>query len=193
MLVPPKRPMVRPMNPESWRAIRNNIFDGNPEDHFKNTSLHLSFTDYYIPLYQQSIHHQDNQVWFWESIVSVHDSGAWVGDLDILQSLRYCQIDRIKSTSCSHADQKVPECDLISVEGWEDILDLPQRPVVIRAHGNWIARLATTALISSLLKVRGNWSVRICPSNLCWNCRRELLFNEQEVVGDDEENYAYIF
>ncbi|KAJ8067786.1 hypothetical protein OCU04_003384 [Sclerotinia nivalis] len=87
MLVSPKDCITRSKDPLAWSVVTNHAFNGVAEDHFGKTSLHLSFTEYYVPLIQNVVHGQDNQVFFLESVVSVHDSGAWVGDVNILDAL----------------------------------------------------------------------------------------------------------
>ena len=50
MLAPPQAPLIRPDDPESWRVINHINFDGSLENSFPETSLHLSFTEYEVPL-----------------------------------------------------------------------------------------------------------------------------------------------
>jgi hypothetical protein len=170
MLVPPKNPIMRPKDPSSWRVVSNSDFNGRAEDHFGKTSLHLSFTEYYVPLYQNAGHGQDNQIFFLESVVSVHDSGVWVGDVDILRALEGGQVQRMGILPCNHTDQVQFTTHMISAEGWDDVLDPPNENLVIRGNGNWVARLAATAILSQSLP-RDDWSgITICPNSVCWSC-----------------------
>jgi hypothetical protein len=84
MLVPPSNLLIRSVGPEKWNVINHTDFDGKDEDNFKGTSLHLSFTEY-NPSVNLGLHGaQDAEVFMLESIVSVHDRGMWIADLDIL-------------------------------------------------------------------------------------------------------------
>lgn len=77
MLIPPQNPRVREPKLESWNLINHADFNGTTEDCFKNTTLHLSFTGYEIPIDTSSHGHQDVEVFLIESLVSVHDQGQW--------------------------------------------------------------------------------------------------------------------
>lgn len=78
MLISPQNPRVREQTIDSWCLINHADFDGTTEDCFKNTTLHLSFTGYEIPI-GTGIHGcQDIEVFLLESLVSVHDQGHWV-------------------------------------------------------------------------------------------------------------------
>ncbi|KAI9690167.1 MAG: hypothetical protein M1822_009128 [Bathelium mastoideum] len=176
LLVPPQNPIQRPSDPGSWKVIGDKTFDGHPEDRFKKTSLHLSFTEYYVPLYQNTGHGQDSQIHFLESVISVHDSGAWIGDVNILQALQDSRVHRMGVFSCGHKSPTTYGGKMVSVESWEDILDPAEERFVIRANGNWVARLAATAILtqslpdpSSRLGALGG-DIVICPNSVCWMC-----------------------
>jgi hypothetical protein len=130
MLVPPQNPITRPKDPSSWKVITNCEFNGRAEDHFGKTSLHLSFTEYYVPLYQNASHGQDNQIFFLESVISVYDSGVWVGDVDILRALEDAQVHRMAILPCNHVDDVQYTTKMISAEGWDDILDPPPKKIL---------------------------------------------------------------
>ena len=87
MLILPKELMTRELNPASWENIGAETFNGRAEDTFKQTTLHLSFTEYTFPIFDGTSGGHDVQVSFVESLVSVHDRGTWVGDVDILGAL----------------------------------------------------------------------------------------------------------
>ncbi len=50
MLVPPQAPRIRAIDPSLWRLVNHSPFNDKLEDCFSNTSLHLSFTEYEVPL-----------------------------------------------------------------------------------------------------------------------------------------------
>ena len=177
MLVPPQNPITRPKDPSSWKVITNCEFNGRAEDHFGKTSLHLSFTEYYVPLYQNASHGQDNQIFFLESVISVYDSGVWVGDVDILRALEGAQVHRMAILPCNHVDDVQYTTKMISAEGWDDILDPPNENFVIRASGNWVARLAATAILSQSLPKEDWAAITVCPNSFCWSCNFQFERN----------------
>lgn len=81
MLVPPQAPLIRSVDHSSWRLINHYPFDGELEDSFKDTSLHLSFTEYEVPL-KVLVGAVDAEASMLETLVSVHDRGKvrLVGD-----------------------------------------------------------------------------------------------------------------
>ncbi|KAF2230757.1 hypothetical protein EV356DRAFT_519402 [Viridothelium virens] len=188
LLVPPASPMMRPSDPASWKIVSDKIFDGHAEDHFRRTSLHLSFTAYYVPLYVHGGHGQDNQIHILESVVSVYDSGVWVGDVDILHALEDSRIYRISPRSCDRRQHTDYPGNLISAESWEDILDPPRERFVIRASSNWVARLASTAVLAQSLprdpsSLGGTGpGIVICSNNVCRSCNG-LVSHIPEKIG----------
>lgn len=173
LLIPPRNPMLRSINPSSWKVISTTLFNGMPEDHFGSTSLHLSFTEYYVPLYQNGEQGQDSQIYFLESVVSVHDSGQWVGDINILEAFENSLVNQLFALSCDHPEQtdQSKHCStMVSAERWDDVLDPPSEAFVIRANGNWIARLATTAMLTQILPKGTTENITICPLRVCWKC-----------------------
>ena len=166
--------MVRPVDSSLWRLASTTAFDGSQEDYFGSTSLRLSFTEYYVPMHLTGKRNQDGQVFYLESYVSVYDSGKWVGDIDILQALSNRNVRRTRS-KCTHAPaielELATNSGLISAESWHDILDPPVETFVVRAHGNWVARLAVSAMLPLILprsSLQG--VVVICPRWWCWDC-----------------------
>ncbi|KAI9804045.1 MAG: hypothetical protein M1833_000326 [Piccolia ochrophora] len=159
MLVPPPAPRIRPLDNEKWRQISHAPFNGELEDHFQHTSLHLSFTEYKVALPVGDTGAIGVEVQLVESLVSVHDSGGnWVADLDVLGSLNKVrfqhQLDHRHIRNCNHScnpkePQRKTSHRYISVDNWEELLDSPEgitegnSTAVVRAYGNWLARLAT--------------------------------------------------
>ena len=109
-----------------------------------------------------------------ESLVSVHDRGEWVADLDVLGSLSDPFLQRLDNCSCSQRASKQRRTKLISLNIWEELLDSPnhrEKAGVVGAHGNWIARLAATCI--SIQK--GHRTVLISKSPMCSTCVDEIL------------------
>lgn len=117
MLISPQSPMIRDIEPGSCKLINNTKFNNLEEDHFGRTSLHLSFTDYYRPLDLSLRGEQDIRVGLLECIISVHDAGKWVADVDILAAVQSAKIDRISDQSllCGSSDDSHPS-EVISLE-----------------------------------------------------------------------------
>lgn len=165
--------MIRPVDSSSWRVASTTAFNGSQENHFVSTSLHLSFTEYYVPVHPNSQQNQDSQIFYLESYVSVYDSGKWVGDINIIQALSSPNVARTHSI-CRHAPESESRIEidtgLVSAESWYDILDPPVEKFVVRAHGSWVARLAASAMLIQTLTLDDLEGVVICPRWWCWSC-----------------------
>ena len=148
MMIPPPQPRIRPLS-DSWLLVQHAAYDGKLEDSFHNTSLHLSFTTYELPLATRRDGGVDAEVMLVESLVSVYDRGNKVADLDVLGSLSKPLLQRLDECACSQRASKQLRTRLISIDNWEELLDSPnhcEKAGVVRAHGNWIARLAATCI-----------------------------------------------
>lgn len=169
VLIPPETtPRMRRVDSSSWQVVSHATFDGRTEDAFASSTLHLSFTDYVLPI-DVGVHgFRDFEIYFLESVVSVHDRGQWVADLDILGQLdssRLCRVDE----PCPHGDEAhggvAGNPKMTSVDHWEEILDGPDGVGVVRSANNWTARLAATALCLQM-----GHDTMILPSSFCWKC-----------------------
>lgn len=49
-LIPPRSPIVRELNSESWTVVNHEPFNGKLEDYFRSTTLHLGFSGYEFPM-----------------------------------------------------------------------------------------------------------------------------------------------
>lgn len=148
MMIPPPQPRIRPLS-DSWLLVQHAAYDGKLEDCFHNTSLHLSFTTYELPLATGRHGGVDAEVTLVESLVSVYDRGNKVADLDVLGSLSSPFLQRLDECTCSQKASKRLRTRLISIDNWEELLDSPnhrEKVCVVRAHSNWIARLAATCI-----------------------------------------------
>ena len=72
MLVPPQAPLIRKAELGTWRLVNHYAFDGKVEDSFRETSLHLSFTEYEIPL-SVPVGAVDADATMLETLVSAYD------------------------------------------------------------------------------------------------------------------------
>jgi len=165
-LVPPSSPRLVEYDLTSWNLVNHLPFDGAFEDNFSATSLHLSFTDFELPLDVGVRGLRDTLVVILESLVSVNDGGKHLGDIDILSlfSSQYVVfIGSCSHTTTTHSDSTVQ--NLISIDCWAEFLDLPKATGIVRAHGNWQARLAIAAASSQRKK-----RTLILPRNPCVRC-----------------------
>jgi hypothetical protein len=171
MLISPQHTKTRKLDSGSWKVINHAPYNGKPEDCFKSTSLHLSFTPYTQPINIGDHGLQDTEVYFIESVVSVHDREKWVADIDILKTLASPLFSRlVVCSNCTHIDDgSLPE--LISVDNWEELLDMEKAVSgVVRARANWLARLAAAAI-----SIKQGQRTVVLPNSVCWGYVRESL------------------
>lgn len=165
--------MVAPLEP-SIRApgydislVDHNLYDGRRIDTFQGISLHLSFTRWKMPVFWESNGEIDQQIFLLESVISVQDKGRWVADLDVL-CLEQNAVE-ILEFGCNCNPDEVPEDkDIASLDSWDELLDAPPAVGVVRASGNWAARLS----IASALVQKGYSHCAVLVANetrgICW-------------------------
>ncbi|KAK8091902.1 hypothetical protein PG997_002263 [Apiospora hydei] len=196
ILTSPSNLMVRKLDPAAWR-IESSAFDGVPLDQFSNTSLHLSLTDWEVPLVQfQSVGQRNADVNVIEAVISVRDAGKWVADVDICRALVSKQLERQShsnsgSNGCTHVSQEhsgegrplVSERDgeLLSIETWDQVLDDTEGPAVVRCYDNHIARLAIISMLCQHSKAAGR-PVVICHKTTCWKCHAKRNRQTRDVT-----------
>ncbi|RFN52064.1 hypothetical protein FIE12Z_3616 [Fusarium flagelliforme] len=169
MLIPPKEPQIRKAE-NDWRVINHNEFDGNLEDSFEASSLHLGFTEYVLPIDVGSHGNRDIEVYFLESVVSLHDRGTWVADLDVLGQVHNHSLAIVKST-CTHDEPHNARTSVIRnpgftmVDNWDEMLDSPGNASIVRSKDNWVGRLSAMALSLQL-----GHPTMILPNRFCWEC-----------------------
>lgn len=167
--------MISDLDDSDWRVCSETEFDGKPEDLFSATSMHLSFTNFYKPYIQtDSFRTQDAQIFFQEAIISVHNRGVWIGDIDILGTLSSPLKQILPPLPCTGRHDEASLRRHLSLEKWEDVIEPRPLPGVIRAHGNWLARLAIVALSIQARAARGDKSlitaIGVVPSHCCICC-----------------------
>ena len=169
LLVPPVSPRIKSSEIDKWTLINHSEFYGNftPRNLFKNTSLHLSFTGSSLPLDIGYSGKQDVEAYVLESLVSVHEGGSWIADLNVLSAVNRNLFQPLRP--CNHqANAPPPEKKAISIENWTEFLERPQRYSVVQAHKNWQARLAATTI--SIMQEHGTMVV---SDKFCWTCIRD--------------------
>ena len=179
MLIPPQNPRIRTYDLSAWKLINHTPFDGQLEDSFQATSLHLTFTDYVLPIDTNSHGGRDTEIYFLESLVSLHDRGIWVADLDILGMMGRFELWRVAVGRCSGPRKcgtspvsVMGTSHLTMIDNWMELLDRLDKPsnaTIFRSRGNWIGRLAGTAL-----SLQGGCKTIVFPNEFCWSCLRTL-------------------
>jgi hypothetical protein len=174
VLVPPGEPKCRARNDESWFHVNHLPFDGKLENCFQQTTIHLAFTAYELPL-SDGTHGQhiiDRPASLVETVVSVHDRGEWIADLDVMSALNERKFNsrHLASLNCgcrNHNSKKrkstptfeeifdTKDALLMSIDNWDEFLDLPSGSVlIVRAYQNWLARLAFTVMSVNMARRR---------------------------------------
>ncbi|KAH8597426.1 hypothetical protein B0O99DRAFT_507860 [Bisporella sp. PMI_857] len=178
-LICPPEVKIREADPEQWMSINHNKFDGQLDDCFQNTSLHLSFTEYEFPVDSghASRHIIDRSAILLESLISLFDGGKWVAEVDILKTASStcdgnCRLKNWKETTLKPTS---PDYQLaaVSVENWDELIESPTTGVIaVRAHKNWLARLAAMAVS----RKQGYYPV-ILPEDPCWSCCAKVIMS----------------
>ncbi|CVL04921.1 uncharacterized protein FMAN_12946 [Fusarium mangiferae] len=173
LLIPPKTPMIMKLEETSWRVMSSSEFDGKSENYFPKTSMHLSFTEYYVPLVQSGdVQEQDSQVFLLESVVSIYDAGRWIGDVDVLKCLASPLVSYMPEISCRGNHPGYKFVGISSLETWDDVLDPPLGDGIIRAQGSWLARLAIVTIFVEAQEATDGERISVLSSNTCWGCSR---------------------
>lgn len=165
-MVPPADPMKRPRNIHSFRDIVHRPFEGHLQNNFGTTSLHLSFTTAEIPLTDKFSGLKDDELYLLETLLSVHEGGRWVADLDVQGSLSSPRYRRLLG-KCEHSENSIAITQAVScIDSWAELLEPPETQFsIVRACGDWQARLATFSVAVSAEK-----DIIILPDTLCWQC-----------------------
>ncbi|KAF8851387.1 hypothetical protein BDZ45DRAFT_679169 [Acephala macrosclerotiorum] len=199
LLLPPPEPKILKRSSANWSVIDHGTFDGTPEDGFQKTSIHLSFTEYEFALKvgNRDRHIIDRPINLLETLVSVYDGSRWVADLDILEALdamRYriggsrakcipphrisdelkLACEKRPRTKFQEARHLYPLSTIITIDNWDELLDPPgyeeSQVMVVRAHKNWLARLA----LATVCWKKGLKTI-VASDTTCWPCMSLLL------------------
>ncbi|KAG9185468.1 hypothetical protein G6011_08012 [Alternaria panax] len=173
LLVAPVEPRVRELS-NSYNLVPHEPYDFKREDNFRETSLHLSFTDWTLPLATEVSRMIDHDAHVVEAVISVHDRGRWVGDIDILEVDFRNMLRFEPMTPCQGDHTQDCDFDYTSIDSWEELLDEPNSVGVFRAHGNWAARLAAVSVLSRSEVAGHNFGV-LGPELFCLRCLEEEL------------------
>jgi hypothetical protein len=158
LIVPPDL-KIREAELEHYRQINHMPFEGHPQDSFRPTSVHLSFTDYAMPLVTQNEnrHIIDRPASLIETLISAYDQRAWVADLDIIKAVSHrtgqleqnnsfqrlichCEESSRPRNQSAFADlvrrlqglrDWQPETIMTNIDNWDEILDPPQSGICV--------------------------------------------------------------
>ena len=169
LLVAPVEPKIRSLGNE-FNLVEHAIYDGQREDNFKGTSLHLSFTDWTLPLEVKGAEGRtiDQEAYIVESVISVMDSGKWVADLDNI-CIDFKALTKLRvGHQCPGHPNGNTDYDYTSLDSWEEFLDGPTTVGIFRAHGNWAARLAAVSILSQ--QGQAHSIGLIGPETFCLEC-----------------------
>ena len=149
LLVAPQNPKIRPQK-DDYNVVTHARYDSKRENNFGETTLHLSFTDWSLPIPIKGMRTIDQDVQIIESVISVRDRGAWVADLDVIGVDFDALTKFVPTGKCSERHEQEPEYEYTSLDSWEELLDYPESVGIFRAHGNWVARLAAVSIIHQM-------------------------------------------
>ena len=167
MMIPPQARRIRSAETDSWEQSNHAPFDGNLEDCFQNTSLHLSFTQYTLPIDTGTHGAQDTETFLIESPISIYDRERWVADVDVLGLFQSKHFSRYH-TDCAHPEDGKHYSGLITIDNWEELLDREEFHSVVRAYKNPQARLAT-----AIISARQGHQTVVVSGAACWSCIRK--------------------
>ncbi|KAI0895956.1 hypothetical protein F4806DRAFT_502786 [Annulohypoxylon nitens] len=191
MLIPPTNLNLAKTELDAWKVISHDRFSGKCSDSFGQTSVHLSFTGYEQSIASTVLHGaRDLVACYLETAVSVFDGRKWIGDMDILHTLYGKDITRVsRAPECNHtATDCHPIDSWVSINSWEELLELPsKRNVIITAHGNPLSRLATAAVC--LQKYGRSVRCLLLPPDIC--CYR-CAIGDSTAINQDERRLVFI-
>ena len=168
-MVPPTAPLLKEVTISEWPNISRNTYDGKPRDCFPGTSIHLSFTGARDPISMEFSGAQDDKVFVLETLISVHDNGKWIGDLNPMEAFRSSSAMTLLPACRNeqeHSTGRGPDDEMTSIENWSELLDVPESVCsVIQTRANWQAQFAAVC-ISNAFK----YNTILMPGRPCWKC-----------------------
>ncbi|KAH7327499.1 hypothetical protein BKA65DRAFT_68138 [Rhexocercosporidium sp. MPI-PUGE-AT-0058] len=195
LLMNTPKPEIRERELENWKQINHHPFRGNLENCFGETTVHLSFSGYDMPLAtQENDRYIDRPANLVETLVSVYERGKWVADLDIILStplpeapmlsyvrrvhcvghqsaLQYNDCQKRPRFTVEEVVKKYNLPKTISADNWDEVLEPPRNGILVaRAHDNWLARYALTCVCMQL-----GFKTLLLPREPCWSCCAHAL------------------
>lgn len=186
LILLPKSPIHREPDLDTWELVNHAKFKGAYEDSFKGTSLHLSLTGYEQTLNIGKHGGREKEVYYLEAVINARDKGTWVADLGVLypslHSKRSAPGISVKDDGHYHLPASswhslrgrtnfaVKFNRLTSTDNWFEVFDRPSNAIIVRARGNWIARLALATVMMNKKQ-----TMIIGSHEICWACVEELI------------------
>ena len=175
LLLVPEDTIFRDPDLDTWRLVNHADFDGKLENNFASTSLHLALTGYEQPLNTRTHGGRDTEASYVEVVLSAHDQGVWVADINVLRMLEKSSNRTIRlGSTCNHnlEDKRNTKIftHITSIDNWYEYLDHPDSTAIVRAYDNWIARLAFAAIGHP-----NNGRLIICSDEVCWACVHDVM------------------
>ena len=176
LLVVPEEPRIKSISYD-YSAVMHAEYDRKREDNFQGTSLHLSFTGWKVPIIWDAEDFVDQDVHFLGAVISVRDQGSWIADIDVLSSLRRIVNSSLhdnKEYACNcHRPASTLEGYFVSIDNWNELLDISQSGAVVRSHSNWWGRLAAACVLH---RAHPHRLIVLATKQVeCWNCLSEIL------------------
>lgn len=183
LLIPPMAPKLRSVDEDTWKLVNHAEFDGQLDDSFQRTSLHLSFTGYKLPMMAAEHGYQGVEANFVETLVSVFDGHERMADLDVLKALAMPSVSRLSLSmgTCRHKKaNSMPSFPLTSIDSWDEFIDQPSNACIFRASGYWVARLS-----AAVVNAQQNLDTIILEDGkrICWKCVERTA----NVQGEDAQ------
>ncbi|RSM15458.1 hypothetical protein CDV31_005051 [Fusarium ambrosium] len=201
LLIPPPELKIRKLDYGQWNVINHGVWDSTTADSFGEISLHLFLTEYRVPYTTDHHGNRDIQAFFQEAAVSVYDRTTWIGDIDILKTLgRRSDVLLRVPMLCKHgvvgfkgrpplkrqeeAQEEFFAKDISCVNSWCELMDKPDRPVLVRSRGNWLGRLAATSISVQLAYRAVLLPINECPQGCSkdGNLMRERLVEVGDII-----------
>ncbi|KAI0452633.1 hypothetical protein F5B21DRAFT_506166 [Xylaria acuta] len=145
--------MIADRDPGAWKMATFAQFDGRLIDCFQQTSIHLKMLEWTQPFHDdEAVGQLTVEAHLVEAVVSVHDRGVWLGDIDIPSSVSIAMAVPSDCTQSRHGSEGTGAHDdglAVALDTWDEVLDCPQDDLtIIRSQGNWIARLAIIGMLA---------------------------------------------
>lgn len=169
LLVSPKSPTMKKPS-HNFMAVVHADYDFRREDNFRSTTMHLGFTEWQVPLLTGEHGFIDSEVFLVEGVVSIRDRGERIADLDVITALQLGSIDTLTSSAtCWHDPETRTGTAYTSLDSWDELLEPPEETVgIVRARGNWVARLAATCIIRRTAPEQRFLLIK--SESPCWTC-----------------------
>ncbi|KAF4495955.1 hypothetical protein FAGAP_7889, partial [Fusarium agapanthi] len=130
LLIPPPMPRVLQVDETRGRFVQAYPFDGTLHNSFAQTSIHLKFTEFVVPL-ASARGAVDADVVLREALISVYDGSRWIADLDILQAFESPDLIRMQGCNCTRGEEDKNMGELLktmvkgqlkTISTWDELL-----------------------------------------------------------------------